>query len=226
MSAREWENGWQGGRFDANRPQRHSMLTLNGRKTPLFGVSEAYGLHPLEGWGMAGGECVSTWDKKVWRLKHHGVVHMPTARWIRGTSVRHTVELYYALMENVDDWTLLDLRQHLPAHLPNIFQARANTSALNQLDRHILRLQELLDPDETDYAADVNRDMRLQKNRDLMRRSLAGTGMELILPPRGTHGDRKIDVRASTCDRHGPGVMFGKRPGYDHVGFKNHQESA
>jgi hypothetical protein len=213
---REWDNGWQGGKFSATPLQRKAMLTFNGRRTHLFGTSEALGLQPLPGWGMTSGECVVTWHKDTWKLEDHGHFSIRTPRWIRGTSVRHSVEFY---------WTLLDIVAHLPAHLFKFFQQRANTVALREMSKHIEQLQVWKEPDETDLAMDANRDMRLAKNVDLMRRSLVGTGMHLIIPPAGTEGDRKIDLRASTATRVGPGVMFGHHSGLDHVGFKNHHLS-
>lgn len=222
---REWDNGWQGGKFSATLNQRRYMQVSNAKHTKLYGVSEALGMKPIDGWGMAGGECVSTWDKDKWTRKDHGHFSIATPRWIRGTSIRREVTFYWVLLENKDGWTLLDIRAHLPAHLFKFMQQRANTVALREMGKHIDQLQVWKKPDETDLAMDANRDMRLQKNINLMRTSLWGTGMHLIIPPSGTEGDRKIDLRASTAGDHGPGQMFGRYPGFDHEGWKNHQIS-
>lgn len=219
---RKWENGWQGGRFDATASERRHMLTENAKKTPLFGGSEGIGLDPIKGWDRTPGECYDTWDTKVWRLVRHKVISVSTPTWWRGRSRRKTVEFYVSLFENIEGgWTLMSVRAHLPAHLFKFFAQRANKRALRQLGSLIIRLQREWNPDETDLAMDINRDMELAKNRILLRESLKGTGLVMILPPGNTHGSKKIDVCASTADEHGPGVMFAWYAGFDHRGWKN-----
>jgi hypothetical protein len=198
------------------------MLRKNAQRCSKFGISEAVNRQPLHGWAMEGDECVTTWDTKVWRLVDAVTIALPTPTWRRGTARRSSVRLEAVKLEHIDGgWTLADITAHLPAHLAKVFQQRANREALRKMGPAIIRLQAQWQPDETELAMDANRDMRLKRNRRLVRKALEGTGMKLVIPPEGTHGKRKIDVRASTSDHHGKGRMFRMRPGFDHRGWKN-----
>jgi hypothetical protein len=218
---RRWSAGWQGGRFDATTAEWYAMLSRNAKRCSKLGVSEAVDRGPLQGWDMAGGECATTWNTKVWTKNKSTTIILDTPTWRRGTARRSGVQLEVVLLDHKDGWDLMDITTHLPAHLYKIFQQRANRAALRKMGPAIAELQRKWQPDETELAMDANRDMRLKRNRRLVREALKGTGMKLVVPPEGTHGKRKIDVRASTSDHHGKGRMFRMRPGFDHRGWKN-----
>jgi hypothetical protein len=223
---RHWSSGWQGGRFDANAAERFTMLSENARLCGVFGVSEALDTNPIKGWGMSRGECAATWDSTVWKLKDHGVVHVNTNKWKRGTSWRRTVDFYWTLLEHKDGWTLLVVYAHLPAHLYLPWQRLANSKALRDLSAVIKALRVQTGADEVDLAMDANRDMRRATNIKLMKKSLRTTGLRLVVPPEATHGKKaKIDLRATTADTVGAGRMFRWHSGYDHRGFRNAQSS-
>lgn len=214
-----WNDAHQSGKFKATTLQRHRMTDAISRRTRIFGTTEARGLIPPVKWRGTGGESKVVADMRVWTLVDSGVVSLSTNRWFRGRSPRKTVDLEWSLYRHNDSGeTLLRLVAHLPAHLYLWWQRRANSLAVRKLSGVVSRLQKRLKPDHTDLSMDLNRDLRLHKNVALVRQSLQGTGMHLVIPPKGTHGDRKIDMIASTG--HAQTVqMLPHFPGHDHRGF-------
>jgi hypothetical protein len=218
-SAIAWDDGHQGGRFDAKVLQRERMLRDNLSKVAVLGVTEAVGLPNISGHKKVGHECKVYYNTTLWKLKDSGVLVLNTNRWVRGKSARRSVEVQWVLLENTSGWTLLRFIGHLPAHLYLLWQKRANTKALRQLGPGIKKLAKKLNPTEIDLSLDLNRDLRLEKNVTLVKKSLEGTGLHLIVPPKGTLKKRKIDMLASTATNRGPVKMFEKHPGYDHTGY-------
>jgi hypothetical protein len=213
-----WNAGHQGGRFTALPLQQQLMLKGNRKRCSVFGVTEGIGLPRIEGFGRRGHECKFYFDKQVWDYRDHDVESVKTNRWVRGTSARTTVEFEYIILEHqIQQWKLLRVEGHLPAHLFIPAQRRANEAALHHLGEIIREFQDEFQPDETDLGLDLNRDLRLDRNVKLVERSLKGTGVKVIMPPHGTFKARKIDLLGSTAD--GNPHMLPSWKGYDHTGY-------
>lgn len=220
---RVWTDGHQGGRYDADTAHRLKMLKKNASLTEVFGVTEAKGLPKIDGYGKSGRECKTYFDLRSWKRKEHDIVEINTSKWVRGTSRRNTVDLEWTFLDQIiAQWTLMRLIGHFPAHLFLAYQKRANTQALRKLGDEIKKLQDEYQPDEFDLSLDLNRDLRLEKNRDLVEQSLKGTGLHIILPPHGTYKKREIDLLASTAKHRGPVHMFPDYNQFDHTGYYSH----
>jgi hypothetical protein len=213
------EDGWQGGRYDATAVQRRAAVAQMTRWCTVGAMSEAEDISAPEGWNASGQECKVLWDTEEWRKVESGVAHIRTPRWKRGTSERDEVLLTWVLLKHKRTGVLLlRVASHLPAHLADPHQKAANAAALKQLGKIVSTLAGKTGADEVSVTLDLNRDLRLKRNQDLVRRYLRGTGLHLVVPPRGTFGQRKIDcfiVSTGLYTRH----MFEPRKGFDHQGW-------
>jgi hypothetical protein len=60
--------------------------------------------------------------------------------------------------------------------------------------------------------------MRRKSQRRIVREAFAGTGLHLVVPPKGTHGLRKIDALLTTAPL-ATAEMLPRAKGFDHRGF-------
>lgn len=210
-------HGWQAGRFTATKTQHDNMFNVLSQECSVFGISEAVGVEIPTGLQAVGGESRIVWDTKIRHLVHDGVIHIPTPLWKRGTSLRHSVELWWALLANNTnpDQTLLALAAHPPAHLHNLL---ANRAFFRKLAPEVIGLQAKYDPKRTRITMDANRKMQKARQQKYVTQHLVGTGLNLAVPPKPTHGRNTIDLMATT-EEHSDLVMFKPLPGYDHTGF-------
>ena len=210
----------QSGRFDATEAEAGTMLTRARTVATVGACTEAMKLHAPEGWDRAGRESAVFWDTTAWELLDHGVESIPTPPWKRGTSTRTSVEITWALLGHKKTGkTMLRLVGHLPAHLFRPSQRRANLAALSGLRGLIRVLQHEQAPDHTAASFDLNRDLRFKRTRKLVNQSLHGTGLALVVPPKGTHRLRKIDGYLTTCPL-AVAEMLPRFSGFDHRGFR------
>lgn len=214
----------QSGFHGVTHPQRRRCDRLVAEQCSVAGLTERHGLKFLvPGWGEYGNETKLVWAERKWRLIESDTIVIPTVTWKRGNSTKHTVEIPWVFLERKTafggPYTLLRLDFHFPAHLFDKNQRTANATAFEQQGEQILALQRHLHPDETTEAGDGNRDFRLSKNVHTMEHGLAGTHMNVLVPPaktiRGVLG-RRIDVFAG----HGDLEMLPWLDGYDHRGIK------
>lgn len=205
--------------------QQRMADSLVARECSVAGMTERHNLRfAAQGWSEYGGETKLVWIDRKWRLLDSGTIAIPTPLWKRGTDARNRVDIPWVFLERKKGhggpFTLLRLAFHFPAHLYDKAQRSANDAAFDEQGQRIRALQQRLHPDETTESGDGNRDFRLSKNVKTMERGLAGTHMNVRVPPgrtiRGVLG-RRIDVYASTT--HGKLRMLPWLPGYDHRGI-------
>lgn len=213
------EDNWQGGRYDATLAQTRVAVNQIVKNGSVGAMSEAHKVSMPDGWLARGHECKVMWDDTVWKRIESGVIVIDTPPWKRGTDRRTTVELYWVLLKHRRSGvTLLRIAGHLPAHLSDPAQKAANTAALRALPKAVMALAHQANADEVSISLDLNRDLRLQRNQDAMNRLLRGTKLDLVIPPKGTFGQRKIDcyiVSTGLHTRH----MLEPRKGFDHQGW-------
>lgn len=222
------DDNWQGGRYDATLAQTRVAVNQIVKSGTIGAMSEALKVSMPDGWLCRGHECKVMWNDAVWKRVESGVIVIDTPPWKRGTSHRVTVELTWVLLKHrTSGATLLRVAGHLPAHLTDPAQRAANAAALKALPKRVMALAHQTGADEVSISLDLNRDLRLQRNQDAMNRLLRGTGLELVIPPKGTFGQRKIDcfiVSTGLHTRH----MLESRKGFDHQGWgiRYHAEAA
>lgn len=214
------EDAWQGGRFDATRAERAvAVRRIIASGCTVAGMSEAKDLRVPAGWEMHGDESRVFFDTSVWTPRRAGTIVIRTGNWRRGASERDTVEFpWVPLVHPRSKVRLLRAVGHFPAHLTDPDQKAANTTALKALPERIAALMASTGADECSLSMDLNRDLRLKRNQDLVRRSFKGTGLHLVIPPKGTYGQRKIDcflVTTGLYVRH----MLAPAKGFDHQGW-------
>lgn len=222
------EDGWQGGRFDATAIQNRAAVNQIARTCTIGAMSEAVNISAPDDWMARGRECKVLWNNTVWRQSENGVLSLPTPEWVRGTRKTDSVDLTWVLVTHRRRKVkLARVAGHFPAHLVDRQQKAAHDAALKQLGKTLEALYRKTGADELSCSLDLNLDLRLQRNRDKVERVLRGTGLHLVVPPRGTYGQRKIDcfiVSSGLYTRH----MFDKRKGFDHQGWwlRYHAECA
>ena len=208
----------QSGRFDAPDAQERVMLGNLAHRANVGVVTEAVGLKSLDGWGSYGHETKVLWDDADWTLVASGTESLTTPTWKRGTSRRETVDITWAVLRHRKGPVLLRLGGHLPAHLIRPSQKAANQAALDALGPLVERLAAEHSPDITTASFDLNRDMRRKSQRLIVREAFKGTGLQLVVPPKGTHNLRKIDALLTTGDLP-RAEMLPRVKRYDHRGF-------
>jgi hypothetical protein len=214
------DDGHQGGRFDATDKQKTAMGKQIADTLKVCLLTEAVGFDPPPGWGQIRGETKVLFDRKVWRRTESGKLVIPTPEWVRGTDRRDTVEFTWGLLTDAKTRkrTLLRGGGHWPAHLTDRAQKAANDAVLAQMGPLLADLIKQTKPDETSFSWDVNRDLRLERNRALVTKALKGTGLHLVVPPQATFGaQRKIDcfaISSALWTRH----MLARKTGFDHRG--------
>lgn len=212
------QDAHQSGRFDASDDERAAMLTALAQVATVGVLTEAVGVLPIEGWLSAGAETKVFFDTSAWVLEEHGKTSLPTPPWHRGSSLRTTVDLTWALLSDVDTGlTLLRVGGHLPAHLFKKPQAVANQAALTALGPALKALRTEHRPDVTTASFDFNRPLSSGKQRGIIREAVRGNHLKLVVPPKATRGLRKIDGFLTSGDLPEPS-MLPKAKGFDHTG--------
>ena len=208
----------ESGRFDAPDAQERKMLGNLARRAIVGVVTEAVGLKPLDGWLTYGKETKVLWEDATWELIDSGTESLPTPNWKRGTSKRTTVDITWAVLRHrKKGLTLLRLGGHLPAHLIKPSQKAANQAALDTLGPLVEQLIAEHAPDITTASFDLNRNLRRKSQRLIVREAFMGTGLRLVVPPKGTHRLAKIDGLFTTGDLPDP-EMLPRVKRYDHRG--------
>ena len=208
----------QSGRFDASAAQATVMLGGLAKAANVGVVTEAKRIEAPSAWGRAGDETKVLWDAAKWKAEAHGTEVIPTPTWKRGTGVRTSVEITWALLRHSSGLLLLRGGGHLPAHLYRPSQKRANQAALDALADVLEPLLTAHKPNVATFSFDFNRDLRSSKQRQIIREAVTGTGLALVVPPKGTHGFRKIDGFLTTGGLP-RAEMLPKRKGFDHRGI-------
>jgi hypothetical protein len=212
----------QSGRFDATDAEEGRMLGDLDKAANIGLITEAKAITDddlPEGWDCEGDETKVVWDAAKWDLVTFAIRSIPTPTWKRGASKRDTVDITVCqMMHAKTDLTLLRLGGHLPAHLFHKAQLAANKAALDALGPLVQSLQAAHSPDVTTASFDLNRDMRRRSQRRIVREAFAGTGLHLVVPPKGTRGLRKIDALLTTAPL-ATAEMLPKAAGFDHRGF-------
>lgn len=208
--------------------QRRNADNMVADEASVAALTERHDLNfNIPGWGQYGNETKIVWMTRKWELLDAGTITIPTGPWSRGTHPENNVKIAWGFLERKPGhggpFTLLRLGFHFPAHLYKSRQQAANLDAFRSQGEQILRLQSRLGPDETTESGDGNRDFRLSKNRKLMQHGLAGTHMNVRVPPgrtiRGALG-RRIDVYATTAPQASNLSMLPWLDGYDHRGIR------
>jgi len=214
----------QSGRFDAPDAQERKMLGNLARAAIVGVVTEAVhpsGAHlkPLDGWKTSGKETKVVWDDSAWDLAASDVESLTTPDWKRGRRAMQSVDITWVLLRHrKTGLTLLRLGGHLPAHLYRASQRAANQAALDALGPLIERLIAEHAPDITTASFDLNRNLRRKSQRLIVREAFKGTGLHLVVPPKGTHRLAKIDALLTSGDLPDP-EMLPRVKRYDHRGF-------
>lgn len=208
--------GGQGGRFDATDKEDNMMLRqLHGECTEAV-LTEGVGIKAPSGWAIRGLETKRLWNKKLWQHQHSDVVRIDTPNWHRGTKPMDHFPLEYSFLtrENV---SLLLGGGHFPAHLTKTDQRLANEAALAGLRKAVLKLKNEFQPEIITLFFDLNRDLKLEKNRDMIRASVRGTGLKLARLPKPDLRGRYISAFLTTGEKWET-TMLDRVPGYDHRG--------
>ena len=210
----------QSGRFDATTSRRTTLGHVIEDAASVALLTEGVGFQLIDGWLSSGNETKVLWRDTSWEMKDQGVVSIRTPPWKRGNDERTSVEITWALLRHKRrGTTLFRGGGHLPAHLFKPKQRIANRAALDGLKAAVWPIVEPFEPDHVTLSFDFNRDLRLALQRRLIRRSVDGTGLRLVVPPEGTHFMRKIDGllttgRARECS------MLEDSAGFDHRGVQ------
>lgn len=208
----------QSGRFDATNARRLNLFTEIDDAGSVGLVTEGIGLNLPPSWVSFGTETKVVWRDRSWERMEHGVESIPTPTWKRGTSSRTSVEVTWALLRHKKrDLRLLRGGGHLPAHLSASSQGAANRAALNGLKAAIWPIVQRLEHDQVTLSFDFNRNLRSPLQRRIVQGSVPGTGLHLVVPPKGTHGLRKIDAFLTTGESP-ECTMLDPSAGFDHRG--------
>jgi hypothetical protein len=210
----------QSGRFDATTPRRLAVGTVIEAAASVGVVTEGIGLALLPGWLSSGEETKVVWRASSWEMKDHGVESIPTPPWKRGASHRTSVEVVWALLRHKKrGLRLFRSGGHLPAHLFMPSQRAANQAALNGLKAAIWPIVQQFQPDQVTLSFDFNRDLRFRRQRHIVQRSVHDTGLQLVVPPKGTLLMRKIDAFLTT-GKSPECTMLDRSAGFDHRGMR------
>jgi hypothetical protein len=217
----------QSGRFDTTIPRRLNLFAQIDDAGSVGLVTEGIGLRLPDDWRSSGLETKVVWRDRSWERMEHGIESIPTPDWMRGTSVRNSVEVTWALLRHKKrDVRLLRGGGHLPAHLSKPDQLAANRAALDGLKATIWPIVQDLDPDQVTLSFDFNRDLRRPSQRRIVQGSVGGTGLQLVVPPKGTRLKRKIDAFLTTGESP-ECTMLDRSAGFDHRGacLRSHAHS-
>lgn len=205
----------------------HAIATVEQDQRALAGISaaasvgvltEAVGIRMLDGWASVGHETKVLWDAAKWVRVANDTESIDTPQWKRGRSARTSVELTWALLQNVKTGiTLLRGGGHLPAHLFLGSQRRANQTALDGLAGVLEPLMAEHNPTVTTTSFDLNRAVNTTAQRRIVEKAVQGTGLRLIVPPQHTLGRRTIDAFLTT-GKLADARMLPRVRGYDHRG--------
>ena len=210
----------QSGRFDATTARRLAVGGVIEAAASVALLTEGVGFALLPGWLSSGNETKVLWQDSSWEMRRHGSESIPTPSWKRGTARRTSVEVEWALLRHKRRGiTLFRGGGHLPAHLFLPSQRAANQAALDGLKSAIWPIVERLDPDQVTLSFDFNRDLRFARQRRIVQRSVAGTGLHLVVPPEGTRLLRKIDGFLTTGHSR-ECTMLDRSAGFDHRGVR------
>lgn len=211
----------QSGKFNANINERRTMNVQLAKNAEIHAATEQAGLKFLvKGWMSAGDETQIRWNHDRWRLYGHGVKHIATVRYKRGTDYRENVPVTFAALElRRTGLLLLRFAAHPPAHLYVRANRRANQQFLDGLEKAIAPLIRQFKPDEVTGSADFNRHLGLERNRRIVAKAVHNLGLHVLVPPKATHGPIfKIDGFVTNA----PGTlsMLDRVRGYDHRGIR------
>jgi hypothetical protein len=189
--------GGQGGHFSA--PDKRDRQMTNQMKSVCsnFVLTEGMGVSAPSGWKVRGVETRQYWSTKVWDFHEKFTLEIDTPNWVRGTRAMSHVPLELVLLTH-DEISLLVGGGHLPAHLTKASQRAANEAALAGLKNAVLPLMKEYRPTVTTLFFDVNRDLKLDKNLALLKRSVRGSGLKVIKLPKPDLGGRFISCFMTT----------------------------
>jgi hypothetical protein len=208
----------QSGRFDATHDRRLAVGSVIEDAASVGLLTEGVGFALLSGWLSSGNETRVLWRDSSWEMTEHGLEPIATPPWKRGTALRKSVEIPWALLRHRKRGvTLLRGGGHLPAHLFLPKQLAANRAALDGLRAAIVPVIERLQPDQVTLSFDFNRDLRFARQRRIVQRSVRDTGLRLVVPPEGTRLMRKIDAFLTTGESP-ECTMLDRSAGFDHRG--------
>lgn len=212
-------DAWWAGLYSATDKQDERVLEEIATQTTIGAISEAKGVPMLPDWESVGCDVKIIFMPQHWRLIEHGAQHIATVDWKRGNSPRDEVLWNWAFLRNTHtNLKVLRIATHLPAHLFRLNQRRANQMALDDLERVMVPVQEAYKPDLTNLSMDANRDVRLDRNKKIIKQAIKPLGLKLVIPPEGTEKRRKIDV-FGTDGNVTEIAMFDDMPGRDHMGI-------
>lgn len=206
----------QGGRFDATDHQDDKMMDQVKAACTNAILTEGIGVDAPRGWSFQGRETRQYFDNKIWDVKAHHRLRVPTPDWVRGTKPMDHFPLEVTLLARPNRTVLLG-GGHFPAHLTKKNQRLANEAALAGLRKALLPVMEDLKPDITNLFFDVNRDLKLEKNRKLVKKSIEGTGLKLAMLPKPDLNGRYISMFLTTASEWET-EMLDRILGYDHRG--------
>lgn len=216
--------GHQGGFHGVTARQHSAMIGQMTSRCDVFGATEQTGRTGKPGWAHVGGECKIYYDRDAWDLADHGEVTIRTGPWKRGTEDRLSSVIPWAALTHQNGGSLLMGEMHLPAHLADRNQLRANIRTLEGLEEAFAPIVHAHDVDEFLIGSDLNRDIRLSKNMRLVQEAVDGLGLRVLLPPsktiRGVLG-RRIDTIMTTRRLHTGVSMVDWLHGYDHRGMRH-----
>lgn len=208
----------QSGFHGVTQDQWTTMLTSLAGRANVGVATESVGFEPIDGWDYRGHETKVVWDASRWEHGANGVESIPTPAWKRGTGTRTSVEVEWALLRNIRTGLLL-LRGggHLPAHLFRSAQLAANKAALDGLAGVLQGVQGKHPADVCTLSFDFNRALERASQRRIIQQAVAGTSLDLVVPPSSTLRLRTIDGFLTTGDLPVAG-MLDRCKGFDHRG--------
>jgi hypothetical protein len=209
----------QSGRFDASLAERRAMLAQISTRAWLGGVTEGVGLDMLPGWRAIGHESKVVWNNHDFILEDHQQVAIPTPPWRRGSMQMNSVTLQAALLRIHRSAKVLRVVGHLPAHLYDPRQLRANRAALAGMTHALRPLIREWQPTLTNVSLDLNRDLRRLPQREIVQQAFLHLSLHLVVPPKGTHHRRKIDAFLTSSAMH-EATMLDRISGFDHRGIR------
>jgi hypothetical protein len=167
-------------------------------------------------------ECQGFYATVTWALDAHGTASIPTPPWKRGTSHRDSVEVEWGLLRHRRrPFRYLRAVLHAPALHGTDTQEAANTAALHGLTEALRPVIREHDPDGIHLSGDWNRRLDTAHGRELVRDAVTPLGLQLILPPKATHGFRaKIDASAVGRADLTAVTMLSREHFLDHRGYE------
>jgi hypothetical protein len=216
----------QSGRFDATTSRRLAVGSVIEDAASVGLLTEGVGFALVPGWLSSGNETKVVWRDITWEMEDHGLESISTPPWRRGTALRTSVEIEWALLRHKKRGiTLFRGGGHLPAHLFLPKQLAANRAALNGLKAAIWPKVVRVKPDHVTLSFDFNRDLRFARQRRIVQQSVPDTDLRLVVPPEGTRLMRKIDGFLTTGDS-AECAMLDRSAGFDHRGVRLRSHTA